>query len=188
MKTPILGIVIPTKNESDNINTLLDSLLPQVPYNATVIISDNSDDDTIRKVISYRDDRIKIINGETPASARNKGAKELESDYILFLDANMELPKNLIRKSISSIRKNDLDLLTCKVGTKHKFRLIYFIKNLMMKLSRLSKPFVMDGYFLIRRETLELLGGFEDNFNCEGLSKKINPKKFKVLNKKVYKK
>ena len=191
MKTPILGIVIPTKNESDNIENLLDSLLPQVPYNATVIISDNSNDDTVDKINSYEDDRIKIIKGGNPAKSRNKGAKHLNSEYILFLDADMVLPKNLIRKSIKALRDKNPDLLTCKVRTKKKMKvnLFYRLNNLLVKLSKWDKPFAISSYFLIKRETFQDLGGFDETLsNCEDywLSKKIDRKKFRVLNSKIY--
>jgi len=188
----ILSIIIPTKNESKNICNLLDSLIPQLTDEIEVLIADaNSDDDTISKINSYNCNKIKIIPGGLPAVGRNNGARVAKSENLLFIDADIVLSKNIISDSINKLNNKNVHLLTCRFKSKDGFlsNAIYTLTNFAIGISKLDKPFVLGGYFLIRKEVFNQCGGFnEELMHCEDyfLSKLVNRHNFKIIRNKVY--
>src|SRR6516164_11285436 len=99
-----LTIVIPAKNESKLIPRLLTSLTNQdysKMSSTRVLVADaNSTDGTPDIVMSFRDRlNVGVIHGGMPSVGRNRGARQAESKYVLFLDADIELADtSLIRR------------------------------------------------------------------------------------------
>src|SRR3984957_4495803 len=90
-----LTIVIPAKNEATLIPRLLTSLTKQdysKMSSTKVLVADaNSTDGTPEIVLSFRDRfNVSVIRGGMPSVGRNLGAAQAESDYVLFLDADIE--------------------------------------------------------------------------------------------------
>src|SRR5690348_2167733 len=91
-----LTIVIPAKNEAKLIPRLLNSLMNQdysKMSNTRVLVADaNSTDGTPEIVMGFRDRlNVSVIRGGMPAVGRNHGAAIADTDFILFLDADVEL-------------------------------------------------------------------------------------------------
>lgn len=190
-----ISIVIPTKNEEDNIKHLLDSLKNQIDFFEEIIIADaNSTDKTLEIIKSFSNtffDKLKIIEGGLPAVARNKASKLTKGNYILFIDADIIVSKNIIKNSLDKISKKDAHLITCNFICNSNFSsfFLYYINNFLIKISKLEKPFAIGGFFLIKKNVFNDLGGFNENLmHCEDyfLSKQINRKKFFILKDKVY--
>ena len=101
----LLTIVIPCKNESKTIDKTLTLLNFQEDIEKVeVIIADSSDDGTTYQLEVRNKDRfnLKIINGGLPSKARNNGANQAKTPYILFMDADMFiLDPKLLKESIN---------------------------------------------------------------------------------------
>ena len=91
----LLTVVIPCKNEKENIRNVLNSLNKQKNSKGLlVIVADISDDMvTIHHINSERNKNIQIltIGGGYPAYGRHQGALMSETPYTLFLDSDMEI-------------------------------------------------------------------------------------------------
>ena len=113
-----LTIVIPAKNEAKLIPRLLTSLINQdysKMSSTRVLVADaNSTDSTANIVLGFRDRlNIHVIRGGTPSVGRNLGAAHAESDYVLFLDADIELASaSLIRRVMERAER---EWMTCEV-------------------------------------------------------------------------
>src|SRR6201997_4029309 len=109
-----LTIVIPAKNEAKLIPRLLTSLMNQdysKMSSTRVLVADaNSTDGTPEIVMSFRDRlNVSVIRGGMPSVGRNLGAARAESDYVLFLDADIELADNsLIRRCMERAQATQL--------------------------------------------------------------------------------
>lgn len=188
----IISVIIPTKNEQDNIGNLLSVLLRYLPDNSEVIISDaESTDKTLDIVNSFSDNRIKIIKGGLPSKGRNNGSKISKSNYLLFIDADMIPTKELIYETLRHIELSDYKLIGCKLRTKTSFKakILYKLCNISFILSKYDKPFVIGGYFLINKDEFNRLGGFdENNLHCEDycLSSQVNRRDFHIISEYVY--
>ena len=97
MNEPFISIIIPTLNEEKFLPKLLNSIKEQNYKNYEIIVSDaNSKDKTIEIAKRFN---VKIVQGGKPAVGRNNGAKFSVGDYLLFLDADVILPKNFLENS-----------------------------------------------------------------------------------------
>jgi glycosyltransferase involved in cell wall biosynthesis len=190
----LLTIVIPCKNELKTIETTLTLLNAQKDIDGVkIIVADSSDDGTTYRLESRNTDDfdLNVIQGGLPSKARNNGAKRVETPYVLFMDSDMFiLDNNLLLDAIKTMRSYRLDLLTTKVRTSNgKYNYVFKVFDIIQKVTKPISPFCLGGFMLMRTSKFRELGGFdEDVLVAEDylLSKKINPKKFKILNKVVY--
>ena len=86
-----ISIVIPLYNKEKHILDTLDCISKQTYQEYEIlVVNDGSTDDSLKKVESYKDARLKIINqtNSGAAAARNRGVKEATSEYIAFMDAD----------------------------------------------------------------------------------------------------
>lgn len=96
----MVSVIITTKNESAVVKRLLTSLKRQSYKNIEIILIDNNSSDSTKK-ISYKFTN-KVYNfGPERSAQRNYGAKIAKGKYLLFLDADMELSKNVILECIN---------------------------------------------------------------------------------------
>lgn len=188
-----LTIVIPSKNESKVIDNTLTYLNKQHDIKGTrVIIADCSKDDT-RKIISsgkYKNLNIEIIDGGLPSVGRNKGAKLSNTEYVLFMDADIFLThSHTVYDTLKLLRKNRLHLVTTKFRVKGFYSFVFPIFEFVRDLGINKSPCAIGGYMLFDLEKFNKLGGFndEDKFAEDfHLSMKVKPSRFLVSPHKIY--
>ncbi len=122
-----LTIVIPAKNEAEMLPRLLASLCRQdyVGPNGDgmnqvrVLVADaGSTDGTVELALSFQDRlKIEVIPGGLPAVGRNAGARLTTTKYVLFLDADVELPEStLLRRAMWRMKRRNLHLVTTNIS------------------------------------------------------------------------
>lgn len=88
---PLISVIIPTYNRSEQVMKALNSVLSQNYDNFEVLVCDDgSIDDTEEKIRSIKDKRIRYLKQENrgPGAARNLGLKNSKGDLIAFLDSD----------------------------------------------------------------------------------------------------
>lgn len=193
-----LCVVIPAKNESMHLPSLLNSLArqdyaPRVPMK--VFVADaNSTDDTAEIARSFSERlNITVIEGGTPSVGRNRGAQRCDSEFVLFLDADVELrDPTLLRRAILRMKSQRLHCMTvdiaCAGGT-WMDRFLYKANSRMQRLSTWLMPFGTGMFLLFDRKRFVELNGFNENaLFAEDflLTKQISPLRFSVLKGEVY--
>ncbi|MCW4007342.1 MAG: glycosyltransferase [Candidatus Bathyarchaeota archaeon] len=105
-----VSIIIPTRNRSEKLERLLYSILTQSIHVNEVIVVDDSDDfrttELIERLRSYFLEKGIIIRHfvssknevKSISRARNLGAKKAKGDILLFLDDDVILDKNYVKK------------------------------------------------------------------------------------------
>ena len=113
-----VSIIIPNYNGEKYINKCLKSVIEQNYKNKEIIIiDDGSTDKSIQKIDDIINknlkENIKLIkqNNLNASIARNEGLKNATGDYVIFLDSDDYLQKNIIEKEIEILEKTDADLL-----------------------------------------------------------------------------
>lgn len=94
-----ISVIVPARNEADNLRRLLPSLLSQGHSDFEVIVyDDNSDDATWDVIGSFADRRLRGMRGDGPPEgwvgkvhALYAATRDVDGDVILFLDADAEL-------------------------------------------------------------------------------------------------
>ncbi|MBC7653651.1 MAG: glycosyltransferase family 2 protein [Oligoflexus sp.] len=167
----LVSILIPARNEAENILPLLLSIKNQDYYHIEVLIlDDNSDDETYQIVDDFcqTDNRFKIIKGEPLHKgwlgknyACHQLAKQAKGDFLLFLDADEIIKDGLINNSLYRMQIGELSLLslftnqiTQTFGEKAVVPLMHFLLlNLLplrlVKLSKMPSLSAASGQFML---------------------------------------
>lgn len=112
----IVSIIIPIYNSEKNIKKCLESIINQTYTNLEIIlIDDGSTDNSIEICQEYKDDRIKIYKEKNsgPSTARNLGLKQCNGKYIVFVDSDDYIEKNMIEIMLQKIKSDDYDICIC---------------------------------------------------------------------------
>src|ERR1700758_1217836 len=152
-----LTIVIPAKNEAKLIPRLLTSLTKQdysKMSSTRVLVADaNSTDGTPDIVLSFRDRlNVAVIHGGMPSGGSQQGAALAETQYVLFLDADIELAHpSVVRRAVEAAQRKQLHCVTtnivCRDGN-WLDKMLYASNDLFQYLSRLHRPFAT-GMFML---------------------------------------
>ena len=192
-----LTIVIPAKNEIAMLPKLLASLCKQdwdgMSRTRVLVADAGSTDGTVEAALSFRGRlAIEVVRGGLPAVGRNAGARLARSRYVLFLDADVELPDaSLLRRAMDTMQRGPLHLVTTNIGCRHGGffdDLLYAGNNLMQRVGSFLKPFATGMFMLFELETFWKLGGFnEQALFAEDylLSKGVAASRFKIVRGKV---
>ncbi len=109
-----LSVIIPCKNEVGTVEKLLDSLVAQtLPVDEVIVIDSHSTDETASVVRGYADRLpIKVIPAKEKGvtHARNEGAEAATGDVLFFMDADVQLQPDLIKKTRQAIVRRGLEV------------------------------------------------------------------------------
>lgn len=105
-KAGLVSVIIPTYNEAGVIKTLLLSLSKQSYKRIeTIVLDDGSTDDTV-EIAKTHTSRVYSREHAERSIQRNFGARQAKGEFLLFLDADMELTINVISDCVQTIEKN----------------------------------------------------------------------------------
>lgn len=112
----LISIIMPVYNAEKYLNRSIESIMNQTYNNIEIIlVNDGSTDNSLSICSNYQkiDSRIKLINQENQgvSFARNKGIDESTGDYIMFIDSDDYIEKNMIEDMVAKITKDDIDLV-----------------------------------------------------------------------------
>ena len=179
-----ITVLIPARNESEVIAETLASLRAQDGSLKITLIDDQSNDGTTNIAQQARLKNLKIINAKPLPEgwsgklwALEHGRKCVETEYILLLDADIKLLPGTIATLQNKLISEKLDLVSLMAFLRmNNFweiflmpAFIYFFKLLYpFHLSNASSDIALSKYIaaaaggciLIRRDPLDLIGGF----------------------------
>ena len=187
--TPVLSIIVPTKNEAANIPVLLERLasvwgLPSYE----IIFADDSDDETPETVRAYAgtsDTSISVIHREPGDRATGLGGAVLEGmraargDWLCVMDGDLQHPPELVVEMFYEAAHSEADIV---VASRYRETRTVFALNAVRRaasnassllarglfrsrLTNVSDP--MSGFFLVRASALDL--------------DRLHPRGFKIL-------
>lgn len=192
--TPVISVIIPTYNRARNLAFCLESLTWQDEKAFEVIICDDGSSDNTREVAQSFKDRLNLSYryqedlGFRAAEARNLGLQAARGKLLIFLDSDIVVPPAFVRThaatharyGLAKIAVNsfvwrmleeiedDLGLPPAEYIPRHQ-DILKPDSRTRYQLFERSDP-VEETYFLdsnafsIKREDLELVGGFDPEF------------------------
>ncbi len=104
MKNILVSVIISTKNEEAVIEKLLLSLKRQSYKFIEIIVVDNNSQDRTKE-IARKYTSLVFNKGPERSAQRNFGEQKSKGEYLLFLDADMELDKSVIGECVLEITK-----------------------------------------------------------------------------------
>jgi glycosyltransferase involved in cell wall biosynthesis len=128
-----VSVIIPTYNMGNFILKSINSLLNQTYKNIEIIIIDDGSTDNTYKIIKQiKKKNIKYIrqNNKKNSAARNTGIKNAKGEYIIFLDADDDLPLKSIEYRVKFLENNkNVDCVYGKTAYINKNNKIRCIKQ-----------------------------------------------------------
>jgi glycosyltransferase involved in cell wall biosynthesis len=104
MTNSLVSVVVTTKNEEKNIQNCLSSVKKQ-SYPADlieIIVVDNNSQDKTKKIAKGFTDKV-FDYGPERSAQRNFGIRKAQGQYILFLDADMFISKDLLIECVEKM-------------------------------------------------------------------------------------
>ena len=105
MKRPLVSVIITTKNEEKNIERCLESILNQTYADIEIIVVDNNSQDATCSLASRFTRKIYNFGPERSAQ-RNYGAVHAHGRFLVFIDADMKLNKNVVEQCVKVAQKD----------------------------------------------------------------------------------
>ena len=159
-----ISIVIPTFNEEKYITKLLESIALQTFKPVEVIVADAFSVDNTRKIA--RSFGCRVINGGSPAKARNNGAKVATQDLILFLDADVILPPSFLELTIREMRERKLKIASCllrPLTSSGRDVLMHELVNYYLRITKPYYPHIPGCCIFIDKKTHIKMKGFDES-------------------------
>ena len=183
MPGPTVSVILPTYSRVDSLGRAIDSVLAQTFEDFEIVVVDDGPSDAIAAFVSaHTDPRVRLVRHERNqgvSAARNTGIAASRGDYIGFIDDDdLWLPTKLERQ-VPLLRDEGADVVHSLVyiadgagnvyeaSTARGFRLFREVAaagypyRLLLRRSSFQI-----GTFLVRRECLDAIGGFDPSLSA----------------------
>ena len=113
-----VSIIIPAYNAEKSIEKCINSIRRQTYFNIEIIIVNDGSSDNTKKCIeqiALQDERITIINQENQGvcNARNKGICIAKGEYIIFVDADDYVERDMVEILVNDIKQKKTNIVRC---------------------------------------------------------------------------
>ncbi len=168
---PELTVIVPTRNERDNIIPLYNLLCATLDQRnwEMMVIDDNSADGTAAMVrwLAQHDRRVRLlsrIGRRGLASAFVEGVQASTAPYVAVLDADLQHDESLLPRMLATLEKEPIDIVVGSRYVEHgsigdwssgRARISTLATRLGRKVLGIPVSDPLSGFFMIRREAFE---------------------------------
>ncbi len=96
---PVVTVVVPTRNNERTIAACLRSVVQQTHRPLELIVVDNHSTDATARIAAELADRV-ITEGPERSAQRNRGIREAQGEWVLWLDSDMILPPTAVEVAL----------------------------------------------------------------------------------------
>lgn len=163
-------ILIASKNEEKDINLAIESSLKQSYKHFEIVVIDDSADLTKKIIKSYKNKKIRLINGENNGccQARNKGIKFARGQVIVFLTADTKLNKNYLKLLLKYYKNTNVDIVMCRSLSFNLKNIYSRFVEMQYRLEEKSKnfdPYTTQGYSVRKAKAVKAGGISGGNYS-----------------------
>ncbi|SHJ70638.1 glycosyltransferase family 2 protein [Tepidibacter formicigenes] len=176
------SIIIPCKNEVNNLKKTIDSLKNsknKLKFEI-IVVDDNSIDRSTEflEKTEYNDVNLIKTQGIGAARARNIGANEANGKYLFFCDAHVQVPNYCIDELVNSLEENNADAVVPSIINSSNNIIVGYGQTWNHKLEVIwhkerpentTETFIGCGcFFGIKKYVFDEIGGFDNYFKVWG--------------------
>jgi glycosyltransferase A (GT-A) superfamily protein (DUF2064 family) len=165
----MITVIIPTLDEE---KTLERTIMPirRQPCPCEIIVADGGSSDRTLELANRLADRVIVTSRRGRQHQENVAANGAKGDVLLFLHADTVVPPTLLQSIVTSLHDQ-----TIVAGGAHliyspperlRYKALSALRDVGSRLLRISG---MGSAFFIRRDTFQLLGGFDEEMNEEAV-------------------
>lgn len=174
----MLSIIIPAYNEEKYIRPCLQSVFALKKISdCEVIVVNNASTDGTEFIVKNNFPEVKLINEPRKGLtiAYNRGAKEAKGEILVFVDADVVLPKDHLEKILKEFKKNpklvalsgpyiykDGDFFAKLISSLAILFIAFPAELIFNRLLNLGAG-ITSGNSAIKKEAFEKIGGFNEN-------------------------
>jgi len=178
------SIILPCKNEGDNVKNTLDSLLSTstgIKYEI-IVVDDGSQDGCVDNIKHYpKYNRVKFLKADSlgSAKARNFGAEQASGDYLVFCDAHVYVEAFWLDKLLSSFTSSEIGAVSPGIAPHDNIGAVGYGQFMTERLEakwHIVKPrentevtLLPGGCVVFPKNVFEEIGGFNKGFRVWGL-------------------
>lgn len=164
-----ISIIIPVRNEAENIGMLLCALQPYRDHGHEVIVIDGgSEDDTVVIAKSLADTVLQTTAGRS--HQMNTGSNCAKGEVLWFLHADSELPERADELIINAVTTGTFTWGRFDVRLSGRQILLRVVEKMMNLRSRLTGIATGDQGIFISRKLFEQVGGYPDQLLMEDIA------------------
>lgn len=167
MTEPTLAVVVPAHQAEDDLPKCLDALFAAGFEPGEILVVDDGSRDGTGDVA--RKANVRVVRNDRPAEpaeARNRGAREVEAEILVFVDADVVIHKGARRRILEHFKEPDIVAVfgsyddappAPTVVSRYRNLLHHFVHQQ----SRAEAATFWTGFGAVRREAFLALGGFD---------------------------
>ncbi|MEL0608042.1 glycosyltransferase family 2 protein [Vibrio echinoideorum] len=189
-----VSIIVITLNEEKRIGRLMEELSVQTHQEFEVIVVDSNSEDNTREVAQAYESalpNLTVHHMETRGVSlgRNTGASLAQYNRILFLDADVSLPRNFLAKALYELDEKKLEVAGVYMSSKglpfvHKFG--YGLFNAGLFATQFFFPTAIGACIFSTKRAHDEIGGFDEEIvlceDCDYVKRASKTWRFRFLN------
>ena len=146
----LISIIVPIYKVEKHLKKCIKSIVEQSYTNLEIILVDDGSPDNCGKICdeyAKKDCRIKVIHKKNGglSDARNCGIDKSSGKYLMFVDSDDYIDKNICEKLINASKEYDCDIVMCNI-----YRVVNNKIYIEKEISALSKNEVLDGITVMK--------------------------------------
>ncbi|OBR94101.1 undecaprenyl-phosphate 4-deoxy-4-formamido-L-arabinose transferase [Clostridium ragsdalei P11] len=181
-----VSIIVPCKNEVNNLKWTLDSIMKSKNFlNFEIIVVDDASNDSSTQFLksdlnkpTYKDIILIKTNNIGAARARNAGAKVANGNYLFFCDAHVKVPDHLLDNLVDTLKVSNANIAAPCILDMHnnlaagygqtwdnKLNVTWIVRNpgIIYEI-----PIACGCAFCITKEAFQKINGFDNLFQVWG--------------------
>lgn len=105
MKLPLVSVIVTTYNSAATLDACLASIRRQSYDSVELIVVDNNSTDNTKRIARKYTDKV-FNKGPERSAQRNFGVREAKGQYVLIIDSDMELGKDVVKACVRQVQKH----------------------------------------------------------------------------------
>lgn len=108
MNSPLVSVIVPTKNSSKTLGKCLESIKKQTYQNIEIVVVDNDSTDGTRDIAKKYTDRV-FVHGPERAAQSNFGISHSVGKYIYKIDSDFIVEEGAVKEMVEKCEEEGLD-------------------------------------------------------------------------------
>lgn len=170
---PKFSIVTPAYNGKEFLRKTAFALRKSIVQPLRYIVVDDYSSDGTSEMLKKEFPEVVVIHNDKnlgPTVSRNQGAREADGDYLIFMDNDILVREDSLKKLLSFLTKTeDAGMVGGKLINKEGKSVFYNMGNIFRGFisdysSSIEVGWIIESFIAVRRDLFEKLGGFDEDY------------------------